>query len=919
MQDLPEGVLTFLLTDVEGSTRLWEEAPETMMDALRLHDRVITESVLDHNGITVKPRGEGDSQFIVFKSALDAVRGAVEMQRRLAEVDWPTPRPIRVRASLHTGDAHLDSGDYYGTTVNRAARLRAIAHGGQTVMSGATLQLVQDELPEGVSVNDMGRHRLKDLTRPEQVFQIDISGIDGRFPPLASLNSVSNNLPEQTTELIGREAELSELVSLLGENRLVTLLAPGGTGKTRLAIQAGADLAADYGDGVFFVALADISSSDEIVQAVAEAVGVSLSSNDDPLTQLLTYLAPRRQLLIFDNFEHVIDGAGVVAAILGSAPEVDVLATSRSRLNLTGEALLSLEGLDIEWDPDEEPTQVSGARLFLDAARRVRPELTVGPEGREALAEILLLTQGMPLAILMAASWADMLSVPEIAAEIAKNLDFLESRASDAPDRHRSIRAVFDYTWGLLQTREQDVFAALSVFRGGFTRQAGEFVAGASLRDLADLAGKSLVTPSPDTGRYSVHELLRQYAEAELAARPERQAEVLYRHAQFYTGLVDDAFDLFPRGKQVEMMSAIERDLDNIRTAWRHHVVSESIDGLTRMISGMWIAHEVRGWYQAILPLLEEALQVLRKDDEESRRVRAHLLSIHGATVALLGRTGEGGDEADSAVSIMRELGTTAELSFALHMRAQTLAYVGQMAEVRRTAEEGISVSSRPDPDWEHQAFWCAGTKVIGAFAAFLTGDVTRTAQLLEESSAVLEPLDELYYMTWNLGHRARVATAAGELDRAIELFTRSADRARRLGFLRGLQVSLSSLAALLLSKGDMQSAEEVIVESLTTAERTSMVPQMLGAMVQMGKVYAGTGRARGAVEILAAVEQEPAADIQLFTEPESIRAQAHSQLEALAGALDTDEYDAARAEGSSRSFPVLAKVIVDQALVESG
>src|SRR3990172_7399715 len=242
MAQLPDGVVTFLFTDVEGSTRIWEEAPDSMMQALEQHDEAIDEAAAAYNGISVKPRGEGDSRFVVFRSALDAVAAAADMQRRLAAVDWATPEPLRVRASLHTGTADLQLGDYYGSAVNRAARLRAIAHGRQTIMSGSTWELVQDQLPAGVTVRDMGMHRLKDLTRPERVFQVNVDGLADGFPPLASLGAVPNNLPEQLTDFVGRQVELDDAKRIIGETRLLTILAPGGAGKTRLAIPAAADV-----------------------------------------------------------------------------------------------------------------------------------------------------------------------------------------------------------------------------------------------------------------------------------------------------------------------------------------------------------------------------------------------------------------------------------------------------------------------------------------------------------------------------------------------------------------------------------------------------------------------------------------------------------------------------------------------------
>ena len=698
--ELPEGVVTFLFTDVEGSTRLWEDAPDSMMDALRLHDGVIGAAVAAHNGVSVKPRGEGDSQFVVFRSARDAIAGSAEMQRRLAAVQWPTPRPLRVRASLHTGSAELE--DYYGSAVNRAARLRAVAHGGQTVLSGATFELVQDHLPDGVTVTDMGAHRLKDLTRPEHVYQMNVDGLENSFPTLKSLDAVANNLPEQLTDLIGRDAELAEVKRLLAETRLLSILAPGGTGKTRLAIQAAADLTSDYPDGVFFIALADISSSSDILQTVAEEVGVALSSDEDPKVQLLTYLAPRRQLLVFDNFEHVSDGVRLVSDILEAAPDITVIATSRSRLNLMGEAVMSLSGLTAHWETPEGALRTSGVQLFLDAAHRSRPGLVLGSDDLQPMAEILRLTGGMPLGILLAAAWVDVLSIRDIAAEIAKSLDFLETTMGGVPDRHRSIRAVFDYTWGLLTPEEQAIFAALSLFRGGFTREAAEAVAGASLRDLANLANKTLVVPSPDTGRYAVHELLRQYAEAQLAGQPERHDRVRDAHADYYSDVMNTALGWFPLGEERRSLTTIEADLENIRPAWRHQIVRGNAVGARKMIVGLWLVHESRGWNQAGLALFAEAVGAFdgKRDDAEAAATGAFILAMHGTFASLLGQPEAGAAAVAGAVEELRAFGDPEVLFFGLVLEAQTLLYMGRIVDAKAVVDEVVALGENPESHW---------------------------------------------------------------------------------------------------------------------------------------------------------------------------------------------------------------------------
>ncbi|MGF1617864.1 MAG: adenylate/guanylate cyclase domain-containing protein, partial [Acidimicrobiia bacterium] len=432
MPELPHGVVTFLFTDVEGSTRLWQDGPDVMAQALHLHDEVIEKAATSNNGVHIGARGEGDSHFVVFSVASDAVAAAAAMQSQLAAISWDTPRPIKVRASIHTGAVDLQLGQYYGTPVNRAARLRGIAHGGQTLLSGSTWELVKDTLPNGVTVVDHGQHRLRDLTSPEHVFELVIGGLATDFPPLLSLDVSRNNLPVQLTDFIGRP-EVGEIKRLVREARLVTVLAPGGVGKTRSAIQASAELMPEFPDGVFFIDLAPIDSHRDIAQTAAESLGIALTGNDDLETQLLAHLVNERQLLIFDNFERVSEGAALISRILTAAQEVRILVTSRVKLGISGEKVFNLPGLIVDWNTPDEAFDASGVRLFIDAAKRADALFSLEADDLEPLSRILHLVGGTPLGIILSASWVDTLPVSEIADEIAKSMDFLEAGQSDQP------------------------------------------------------------------------------------------------------------------------------------------------------------------------------------------------------------------------------------------------------------------------------------------------------------------------------------------------------------------------------------------------------------------------------------------------------------------------------------------------------
>lgn len=903
MSVLPEGVVTFVFTDIEGSTRLWDDAPDTMMEALQQHDDAIDSVVLDHNGVSVKPRGEGDSRFIVFAAAEDAVAAVADMQVRLSGIDWVTPRPIRVRASVHTGSADLQLGDYYGSAVNRAARLRAIAHGGQTVISGTTWELVQDDLPAGVTATDMGDHALKDLTRSEHVYQLNPPGLPGPFPPLASLNAVPNNLPEQLTDFVGRDVELTETMGLLAQTRLLTILAPGGTGKTRLAIQAAADMIDEYPDGVFFISLAELSTAEDIIQTISESIGVAFSSDDEPLDQLLKYLANKSQLLIFDNFEHVVESATIVSAILRSAPDVTVVATSRAKLNVSGETVLTLGGLQVTWSDPNRVLETSGVRLFLDAAKRADAGFTLDTNDLDGLAQILDLTGGMPLGIILAAAWVDMLPIDEIAEEIAKSLDFLETEMGDIPDRHRSIRAVFDYSWELLSPTERDVFTALSVFTGGFSRDAANKVADASLRTLATLVSKSLVAPNADKDRYSVHELLRQYAEAELKKDDEQYRRIHLLHCEFYADFLDDTLDSIFSSRQAEALEDIERDLENVRGAWRYAVETRDAVIGRKVVVPTMILYEIRGWYPAGVALFDDGSKAFgdHSGSTENQVVGAMSTAFACYFRALLGQPDV--ESVLAANDLLREHGDTLDFWTGMQGVAISMAHSGNAEAMVETTNEMIAVGETLD-----DPFWAAAGKNWRSLAAMLSQDAETARRLLPQAREVYEERGEYYYLTWNLWLRAWIATSEARPDDAIALLAQQVESCRHIGYRRGLMVGLEGLAQAQEAAGNLEAAEQAYIDSIATAEATGIVSGVLTMMAKTARVQALLGRPNEAIAHLASVIAEPMSANQAMADTSSAREIASEILTEIRATVDDSDYQSAYESGRTVPYEVAAK-----------
>ena len=449
---LPTGLVTLLFTDVEGSTRLLHELGNAYADALHEHRRLLRASFQAHDGVEVDT--QGDAFFVAFARPSDAVAASVDAQRALAG------GPIQVRMGLHTGEPRLTEEGYVGLDVHKGARIAAVGHGGQVLLSQTTRALVDAD------VRDLGVHRLKDLSAPERIYQLEIDGLPGDFPLLKTIEAGMKNLPAPRTSFVGRESELDEIDRLLEDPgcRLLTLVGPGGAGKTRLALEAAARRIEHYPHGVHFVPLVSVASAEFLAPAVAESIQFAVDgahSGFSAQEQLLDYLGERSTLLVLDNFEHLVDGADLLGEIIERAPNVELLTTSRERLNVQSEWVLDVHGLGLA----ENGNGGSGAlRLFVERARQVEPSFSLDDgDQRDQAGRICRLVEGLPLGIELAASWVSMLSCAEIADEIEQNIDFLATSMRDVPERHRSLRAAFDQSWRLLSGEQQDVLSRLSV------------------------------------------------------------------------------------------------------------------------------------------------------------------------------------------------------------------------------------------------------------------------------------------------------------------------------------------------------------------------------------------------------------------------------------------------------------------------
>ena len=625
---LPSGTVTFLFTDVEGSTRLLQEHGPDYAVLLEEHRRVIREAFGRHAGVEVDT--QGDALFVAFSRAADAAAAAAEAQTALGT------GPVRVRMGIHTGEPLVTREGYVGMDVHRAARIAASAHGGQIVVSGTTRRLLQADAP----LRDLGEHRLKDMIGAERLFQIG----EGEFPPLRTLDAT--NLPVVSLPLIGRERELEELVAILSNGtRLITVTGPGGAGKTRLALQLAAEFVGMLHDGVFWVSLAGLTDPELLPSEVAQTVGAP----DD----LTGFLRGRELLLLLDNFEHVLDAAPFVSAVLGDCAQVRVLVTSRAPLRVAGEHEYRLEPLPLQ----------QAAELFAVRARAVgrdvAPDVTVE--------KICRRLDGLPLAVELAAARTKLLAPERLLERLDSALAVLTSGARDAPERHQTLRATIEWSYDLLEPRARDLFARLSVFSGSFPLEAAEEVCGAELDDLGTLVDYSLVKAIGDD-RFFMLETIREYALEKLREGNEGE-ELRRRHAAFFAALAEQAYDN-RFDAEAEWSARLESDHDDLRAAldWLSNNDTDRALELAGALGWFWLS---RGLLREGRGRLAAALAA----SGMTGRPLARALTSSGALVARTGEAAAGIAELDAAVALWRELGDVDELASAFDSLGWPLVY----------------------------------------------------------------------------------------------------------------------------------------------------------------------------------------------------------------------------------------------------
>src|SRR5215218_11067879 len=612
-----------------------------MQAALVRHDEILRRAIEDRGGYVFKT--VGDAFCCAFPTAPDALEAALESQRLLLKERWGESTPLRVRMALHMGTAEERDEDYFGPPVNRVARLLSAAHGGQVLLSLPTHEMVRDQLPAGMSLAELGEHRLKDLFRLERVFQLSAPGLPVEFPPLRTLDTYRNNLPLQPTPLVGREKEVLEVCDLLRgtETRLLTLTGPGGTGKTRLALQAAADLLDDFPDGTFFVPLATLSEAELFLSTVAETLGVR-ETGEQPLDESLKdYIKERRLLLVLDNFEQVLGAAPTVTELLAAAPSLKVLATSRAPLGLYGEqeyAVPPLSVPDVRHLPDFKTlSQYEAVRLFIERAKSAKVDFEVTDESAPAVAEICVRLDGLPLAIELAAARIKMLPPRAMLHRLGSRLKLLTGGARDLPERQRTLRATIEWSHALLDEGEQLLFRKLGVFSGGRTLEAIEAICDAegdlsvdTFEGVSSLVDKSLLRQEEGPGgepRFVMLETVHEYAREKLQESAEAE-EIKRVHAEYFLTLAEEAYPQLRGPNQLEWLERLEAEHDNMRAAHSWALERKETEVALRLGGALWVFWSVRGYYSEGRRWLKEALAI---NGRVSPEVRAMALAGVGS------------------------------------------------------------------------------------------------------------------------------------------------------------------------------------------------------------------------------------------------------------------------------------------------
>jgi predicted ATPase/class 3 adenylate cyclase len=810
--ELPSGTVTLLFTDIEGSTALAERLGDRWPGLLAEHNRILRETFSAHGGIELG--AEGDALFVAFTGAGAAAAAAAAAQRALASHGWPEDAGIRVRMGLHTGEPTPTADGYVGLDMHRAARVAAAAHGAQVLLSQTTRDLLPESLG-GLTFRDLGDHRLKDLSGPQRLHQLRIEGLAADFPPPRTIEGRATNLPAQPTPLVGRSRELESVRTLLlGEGtRMVTLTGPGGTGKTRLALQVAADLLDEFPDGVYGVLLAPIADPDVVPLELARVLGVEETSTLSIAEALKAAVANRRTLILFDNFEHVGPASGLLGDLLGSCPGLKALVTSREPLRIAAERQYPVPPLGLPASSVKsalEAAEYEAVMLFVERARAVRPDFELTDETAPIVAEICERLDGLPLAIELAAAWSKVLPPAALLRRLERRLELPATRGADVPARQSTIRQAIAWSYDLLADEERRLHARLSVFVGGFTLEAAERVVAPAgepapdvLEGVGSLVDRSLLRETEDAAgepRFTMLATIREYALEHLLDTGDNE-DLLRRHALEFARFAEEADEGLRTGDQLLWFDRLEAEHDNLRAAldssaasgddetalrlggalgWFWYTHGHALEGCSRLtdllartegvpdelrarpLYALGVLLDQRGEPQRAAELVGRSLLVFREQGER-RRVASALNSL-GSIKRGLGDFESARSLLEESIALRRELGDEAGAAGALSNLGVIAFEQGDLDEAEARFEETIAL------DRAHGNEWGSGVAADNLAAVALERGDHRARELIRDTLAVAERVGDQELLAFGLEKAAVLAALDGDSGRAGRL-----------------------------------------------------------------------------------------------------------------------------------------------------
>jgi predicted ATPase/class 3 adenylate cyclase len=961
---LPSGMVTFLFTDIEGSTARWERDAEAMAVAIPRHDALLNSAVEEHGGRVFKSLGDGICA--VFPDAVAAVTAAVEAQRVLTIQDWGDLGPLRVRMALHSGAAVARGGDYAGPPLNRAARLLSAGHGGQILLSHTTEELVRGNAWLSIMLRDLGEHRLRDLPEPERVFHVVAPDLPAEFPPLRSIEGPGHGLPAPPDALIGREREIAEVRQLLATGRLVTLTGPGGMGKTRLALAVGHELMPAFPDGVAFVDLSSLRDPSLVVPTIAAALGVAESGERPLRDEMIAAIASKELLLILDNFEQVLDAASVVAELLAACPHLKILATSRAPLRLRGEQDYPLQPLALpdlaNLPPPAALSRYGAVSLFIERARAVRPTFIVTEETAPALAAICRALDGLPLAIELAAARVRLLPLPALLARLDQPLAFLADGARDLPARHQTLRATIAWSHDLLRPEEQVIFRRLAVCVGGCTLEAAERLAAAGDGLLADrsattgqwptatsqqpafdlfadieaLVDQSLLRDDQRTTaepRVAMLETIREFALERLESSGEAAA-ARRAHAEFFLGLAEQAEPQLTGADQALWLDRLETEHGNLRAALAELERTGEGVAFVRLAGALWRFWWLRGHLSEGRRWLEQALA---GGGDAGAADRARALDGTGALAEAQGDVEVAQGLHEEALALRRALGDRLGCARSLENlgiielhdrgnRERARAHFAESLALFQALDHRLGIANAlgnlgdvalVDESYDQAAVQYADALAVArelgdprAVAGGLTnlgrlafhqGRFARAAALYEETLPLWRELGDLQSLAVTLGNLGEAVHHQGDFSRAEALYEEALPLCQELGDKQGLAFLLSHLGRLAHERGDDRRAAALFVEGIGLCRQVGDLPRLAECLDGLSAATATrVGPARAARLFGAAEALREEAD---FPVPAVLRAAYDADVAKVRAALDQGTFAAAWASGRDLSL----------------